>query len=103
MAPGRGNPHRSFGRTRVQRLLPLLLAAAALLAPAGARAATEDVIAPSDPHAPTVDSGWQAGTCTEEPPESADFCSVATPGQFYERAAAHPNWGFTQFIVAHND
>jgi hypothetical protein len=75
----------------------------ALLGPATGWAASEDIIAPSDPHNPTVGSGWQAGTCTEEPPESTDFCSVATPDQFYERAAAHPNWGFTQFIVAHND
>ncbi|HVO55737.1 MAG TPA: hypothetical protein VMT37_15100 [Solirubrobacterales bacterium] len=103
MAPGRGNPHRPHGRLRVQCALPLLLAAMALLAPARAWAATEDIIAPSDPHNPTVDSGWQAGTCSEEPPESTDFCSVATPDQFFERAAAHPNWGFTQFIVAHND
>ena len=46
-----------------------------------------------------MNSGWQAGTCTEEPPESAEFCSVATPDQFFETASAHPKWGFTQFIV----
>src|SRR6478672_7903345 len=66
-----------------------------------ALAATEDIIAPSDPHNAQVDSGWQAGTCTEEPPESAQFCSVATPSQFFETAAGHPKWGFTQFIVKH--
>ncbi len=70
----------------------------ALAAPA-ARASTDDIIAPSDPHNPMVDSGWQAGTCTEEPPESTEFCSIDTPDLFFERAAAHPNWGFTQFIV----
>lgn len=112
MAPGRGNPHRQ-GRARRDRhalrgLFVALASAAlalsgALLVPAAALAATADIIAPSDPHHPTVDSGWQAGTCSEEPPESTDFCSVATPGQFFERAAAHPNWGFTQFIVKHND
>ena len=62
-------------------------------------ASTEDIIAPSDPHDPQVDSGWQAGTCSEEPPESSDDCSVDTPDQFFEQAAGHPNWGFTQFIV----
>jgi hypothetical protein len=72
----------------------------AFLAPA-ASASTEDIIAPSDPHDPQVDSGWQAGTCTEEPPESAQFCSVATEDQFFETAAGHPKWGFTQFIVKH--
>jgi len=72
--------------------------ALALLAPA-ARASTDDIIAPSDPADPKVDSGWQAGTCTEEPPETAEFCSVDTSDQFFETAAAHPKWGFTQFIV----
>jgi hypothetical protein len=68
---------------------------------AGAVANTGGIIAPSDPQNPTVDSGWQAGTCKEEPPESPAVCSVATKGQFFETAAAHPNWGFTQFIVKH--
>ncbi|HEY0318561.1 MAG TPA: hypothetical protein VGC49_09745 [Solirubrobacterales bacterium] len=75
--------------------------AVALLAPALAGAKTADIIAPSDPENPTVDSGWQAGTCKEEPPESTDFCSVATEEQFFEKAAGHPKWGFTQFIVKH--
>jgi hypothetical protein len=76
---------------------------AALMAamPALAAADTASVIAPSNPHAPTVESGWQAGTCNAEPPEVPNDCSVATPGQFFETAAAHPNYGFTQFIVAH--
>jgi len=64
-----------------------------------AQASTDDIIAPSDPLNPQVNSGWQAGTCIEEPPESASFCSVATPDQFFETAAGHPKWGFTQFIV----
>ncbi len=68
------------------------------MAPSAA-ASTADIIAPSDPRNPTVDSGWQAGTCKQEPPQSASVCSVATKSQFFERAAAHPNWGFTQFIV----
>lgn len=66
-----------------------------------ASASTGDIIAPSDPLAPAVDSGWQAGTCKEEPPESADYCSVDTPDQFFKTAAGHPEWGFTQFIVKH--
>jgi len=79
--------------------LTAVLGMAALASSASAK--TEDIIAPSDPHAPTVNSGWQAGTCTEEPPESAEFCSVDTPDQFFETAAGHPKWGFTQFIVKH--
>jgi hypothetical protein len=69
------------------------------LTAAVAQASTDDIIAPSDPLNPQVNSGWQAGTCSEEPPESVAFCSVATPSQFFETAAAHPKWGFTQFIV----
>jgi hypothetical protein len=83
-------------------LVVSLIAAAglALFAPA-AEASTEGIIAPSDPDNPSVDSGWQAGTCTEEPPESAQVCSVATASQFFEQASGHPSWGFTQFIVKH--
>ncbi|MDX6654421.1 MAG: hypothetical protein QOH18_1131, partial [Solirubrobacterales bacterium] len=69
--------------------------------PAAADANTEEIIAPSDPHSPTIESGWQAGTCNAEPPEVGSECSVATPSQYFELAAAHPNWGFTQFIVRH--
>jgi hypothetical protein len=70
-----------------------------LTAPA-AFADTGDIIAPSDPAHPEVDSGWQAGTCNAEPPEpGAGLCSIATPDQFFETAGAHPNWGFTQFII----
>ena len=85
-----------------RRLFAVVLAVlgTAVLAPS-ASATTEDIIAPSDPHDPQVDSGWQAGTCTEEPPESAQFCSVATENEFFETAAGHPKWGFTQFIVKH--
>jgi len=75
----------------------ILLAMWLLAAPAGA--ATGDIIAPQHPPLYTAEDGWQAGTCSEEPPESAAFCSVATPNQFFETAAGHPKWGFTQFIV----
>lgn len=64
-----------------------------------ALADTGDIIAPSDVTHPSVDSGWQAGTCNAEPPEVATTCSIATPDQFFDTAGAHPNWGFTQFIV----
>jgi hypothetical protein len=85
-----------------RRLFVALIAALTMAVLASsASAKTEDIIAPSDPHAPTVASGWQAGTCKEEPPESPQVCSVATPKQFFEQAAGHPKWGFTQFIVRH--
>jgi len=86
---------RAFCPAFVVCLVVLLATASAALAD------TADIIAPSDPTHPSVNSGWQAGTCTEEPPESAQICSIATPEQFFETAGAHPNWGFTQFIIKH--
>ena len=83
------------------RLLAVAVSAVALLAASPAAATTGGIIAPQHPPLYTATDGWQAGTCSEEPPESVADCSVATPGQFFERAAAHPNWGFTQFIVKH--
>lgn len=79
----------------------LAVVAAALLAPVllavPAQASTGDNIAPQNPPLYTPDDGWQAGTCTTDTP----ICSVATKGQFFETAAAHPPVGFTQFIVKH--
>ncbi len=77
------------------------------LVPATVAANTEDVIAPPvDPHDPQVDSGWQAGTCDTEAANpgapGAEVCSVDTPDWFFEQAAGHPNYGFTQFIVANS-
>lgn len=95
-----GRKNLLAGRALGAALFICLLALPAVPSPASAD--TASIIAPSDPHNPQVDSGWQAGTCSEEPPESADFCSVATPSQFFETAGAHPKWGFTQFIVKHS-
>ena len=69
----------------------------ALLCAPGASAGTGDIIAPQHPPLYTAEDGWQAGTCTVDLPT----CSVDTPGQFFEAAAAHPPVGFTQFIVKH--
>ena len=71
------------------------LALALSAAPAGA--STGDIIAPQHPPLYTANDGWQAGTCKIDIPT----CSVDTPPQFFETAAAHPPVGFTQFIVKH--
>ena len=61
---------------------------------------TAGIIAPqNNPHTPA--DGWQAGTCTNDVPDTPEECSVATPDQFFEDAAGHPQKGFTQFIVKH--
>jgi len=84
------------GRT----LLAAFLACSAVLLAVvqAASADTGDIIAPSDPAHPSVNSGWQAGTCFKDSPT----CSIQTPEQFFERAAAHPPVGFTQFIIKHS-
>lgn len=50
---------------------------------------------------PTAGDGWQAGTCKKEPPEISEPCSIKTPNQYFEQAAGHPQFGFTQIIVKH--
>jgi len=52
------------------------------------------IIAPQH-HPPTVEDGWQAGTCYKDTPT----CSVDTTSQFFEQSAGHPQVGFTQFII----
>ncbi len=61
----------------------------------GSTASSAQIIGPQNPDEPSVNSPWQAGTCTIDTPT----CSVGTPDQFFEGAAAHPPVGFTQFIV----
>ena len=93
---------RGTAAIRIVVLGGCLLLAALVAAPA-TWGSTDDIIAPSDPDNPAVDSGWQAGTCTEEPPESTELCSVETDEQFFEQAAGHPPYGFTQFIVKYTE
>lgn len=103
MFPREGDPKGgSLAGTTLVAVVVVALGVALSL-PAVAAANTEGIInPPTDPHNPQVNSGWQAGTCSLEPPEVVTECSVGTPGQFFERAAAHPNWGFTQFIIRNN-
>lgn len=77
--------------------MALLALMAALLIAVPAQAG-EVVFVPQDNSHPTADDGWQAGTCKTDAPTK---CSVDTPSQFFETAAAHPPVGFTQFIVRH--
>jgi hypothetical protein len=86
-----------------------VICVALALTPSLAGADSASVIAPSNPHEPEVGSGWQAGTCKQEPAitdaDPTAFCNATSDaGQFFfEEAAAHPNFGFTQFIVAHTE
>ena len=90
-------------RAGVRGLLAVLVVAFAFTLALGSavQASTDDIIAPSDPNNPKVDSGWQAGTCTKDVPDTPEECNVSNPDQFFETAAGHPPVGFTQFIVKH--
>ena len=94
----RGNHDGSPGAGSQRRLS----GAAGALALAGVRAARRQHRRhhrPQRPARPAVDSGWQAGTCTER---HADL-QRRHPDQFFEQAAGHPPVGFTQFIVKHTN
>ena len=80
--------------------LTIAVVAVVLFAPALAAADTGDIIEKSPTTEPTAESGWQAGTCKQEPAEPGK-CSIKTPSLFFAQASGHPNWGFTQFIVKH--
>jgi hypothetical protein len=79
---------RRFGGILTVVALALIFAA-----PAGA----VDIIEEELPE--TAESGWQAGTCTEDRPNE---CVPEEPKQFFTQAAGHPPVGFTQIIVKHN-
>ena len=76
-------------------LVGAVVLAGLALAAAAAQAAEPIIEKQNSPHSPA--DGWQAGTCNSDIPT----CSVATPNQFFEQAAGHPQIGFTQFIVKH--
>jgi hypothetical protein len=82
----------------------LVLAVGSLFTAAAALADTTDIIEPQSTPFPTKQDGWQAGTCKEELPEpGAEVCSPETPSQFYRQAAGHPPYGFTQYIIQHDE
>jgi hypothetical protein len=46
---------------------------------------------------PDKNDGWQAGTC------KVSTCSPETAASYFEQAAGHPPFGFTQFIIRHKE
>ncbi len=70
-----------------------LVALTIVLAVPGAALAGEVVFAPQN-NPPSSADGWQAGTC------NTPTCGPDSPkAEFFETAAGHPPFGFTQFIV----
>lgn len=84
---------RDGARIWLGTAVSVVLLALATASPAGA----VDIIE-GEPE--TVNAGWQAGTCIDDPP--LEPCSVDTPDLFSTQAASHPGAGFTQIIVKHN-
>jgi hypothetical protein len=81
----------------------LLLCFGALLAmPVLAQADTTDIIEPNT-EPPNAANGFQAGTCTTNEPEAGKQCSPQTPDAFYKRAGGHPQVGFTQYLIQHEE
>ncbi|MGN6203154.1 MAG: hypothetical protein ACTHNY_12220, partial [Solirubrobacterales bacterium] len=63
---------------------------------AGSAQAGEVPFAPQN-NPPNANDGWQAGTC------NTSSCTPDGPdSEFYERAAGHPPFGMTQFIIKHH-
>ena len=84
-----------------KRSLALLLLCLGVLAawPVMAQADTTDIIEPNtDP--PTAKNGFQAITCTSDEPVK---CSPETPELFFTLAGGHPQVGFTQYIIQHQE
>src|SRR5215471_717259 len=93
------------GKTRrelmTKRSLALLLICLGALAawPVMAQADTTDIIEPNtDP--PTAKNGFQAITCTSDEPVK---CAPETPELFFTLAGGHPQVGFTQYFIQHNE
>lgn len=85
------------GRAAWGRALSVAIVALGMALPAADAGA--DVIGPQNPDAPALNSPWQAGTCYSDASPSKPCSVESPPAQFFERAAAHPPVGFTQFIV----
>jgi hypothetical protein len=91
----------------------LLLCLGAMFAlPAFAAADTTDIIE-SQEETLEKEDGFQAGTCYEnqegedadqtKPDPGKPYCSAETPGLFFTQAAGHPPFGFTQYIIQHEN
>ena len=71
---------------------------AVFVGPLAAQASdSSNVIEPQNTPGTAAD-GWQSANCTSEEPVK---CSPDTPNLYYKKAAGHPKFGFTQYIIQH--
>lgn len=97
-----------------KRSLALLLICLGALAawPVMAQADTTDIIE-SQEETFEKENGFQSGTCFEnqegedgdqtKPDPGKPYCSGETQGIFFTQAAGHPPFGFTQYIIQHEN
>jgi hypothetical protein len=97
-----------------KRSLALLLLCLGVLAawPVMAQADTTDIIE-SQEETFEKENGFQSGTCFEnqvgedgdqtKPDPGKPYCSGETPEIFFTQAAGHPPFGFTQYIIQHEN
>lgn len=84
-------------------MLVLLCMSALFAMSASALADTGEIIEPQN-NPPTAKDGFQAITCTtDEVGETKAKCSPQTPGAFFTQAGGHPNVGFTQYTIQHEE
>ena len=65
------------------------------IGPTVAQASDSSTIIEPQNNPPNASDGWQSSNCTAEP------CSPETPELFFKKAAGHPQFGFTQYIIQH--
>jgi hypothetical protein len=78
----------------------LVLCLGALFVAPMAQADTGDTIeGPQSGEPPAITNGWQSANCISETPQ----CSAVEPAQLFKVAGGHPAFGFTQYIVQHEE
>jgi hypothetical protein len=92
--------------------LLLVCLGALFVMPALAGADTTDIIESQEETLERED-GFQAGTCYEnqegedadqtKPDPGKPYCSAETPDLFFTQAGGHPPFGFTQYIIQHEN
>jgi hypothetical protein len=82
--------------------LGILIVAALCAVPLAVATESANIIEPQN-SPPNAADGWQSANCTEEIEEAGEFCSPETPGLYFKQAGGHPPFGFTQYIIQHEN
>jgi hypothetical protein len=82
--------------------LGALMTAALLAAPLALATESANIIEPQNSPA-TAEDGWQSANCIEDQPTPGEFCSPETPNLYFRQAGGHPQTGFTQYTIQHEE